>query len=192
MNACEQVGYRTARQGWSGHRTAWCSRQPRFLVLATLSLVGAVLAACAGEPATAAASIPSPVPPVAATAPAPSPVQDLARNDSQGAVEFVVNPRSWTREATGTIEFEISMDTHSVDLSMDLAELSTLQTDLGVSIPALDWTGGSGHHVVGVLRFPAVGSTGPAVLEGAGLLILTIRDVDAPSRVFRWEVASLP
>jgi hypothetical protein len=112
--------------------------------------------------------------------------------DSQGAVEFVVSPRSWTREVNGTIEFEISMDTHSVDLSMDLAELSTLETDLGVSIPALDWTGGSGHHVVGVLRFPAVGSTGPAVLEGAGILILTIRDVDAPSRVFRWEVASLP
>ena len=112
--------------------------------------------------------------------------------DSQGAVEFVVSPRSWTRETAGTIEFEISMDTHSVDLSMDLAELSTLQTDLGVSVAALDWSGGSGHHVVGVLRFPAVGSTGPAVLEGAGLLILTIRDVDAPTRVFQWEVASLP
>jgi hypothetical protein len=84
------------------------------------------------------------------------------------------------------------MDTHSVDLSMDLAELSTLQTDLGVSVAALDWTGGSGHHVVGVLRFPAASSTGPAVLEGAGLLILTIREVDAPSRVFQWEVASLP
>jgi hypothetical protein len=119
-------------------------------------------------------------------------VQGLARTDSQGAVEFVVSPRSWTREANGTLEFEISMDTHSVDLSMDLAELSTLQTDLGVSVAALDWTGGSGHHVVGVLRFPAASSTGPPVLDGAALLILTIREVDAPSRVFQWEVASLP
>jgi len=175
-----------------GRQNVTTDRRPRRFLVATLSLVGAVLAGCAGEPATAAASIPSPMPPVAATAPAPSPVQDLARMDSQGAVEFVVSPRSWTRETAGTIEFEISMDTHSVDLSMDLAELSTLQTDLGVSVAALDWSGGSGHHVVGVLRFPAVGSTGPAVLEGAGLLILTIRDVDAPTRVFQWEVASLP
>jgi hypothetical protein len=112
--------------------------------------------------------------------------------DSQGAVEFVVSPLSWTREANGTIEFEISMNTHSVDLSMDLAELSTLQTDVGASVVALDWTGGSGHHVVGVLRFPAGSSTGPPVLDGAALLILTIREVDAPSRVFQWEVASLP
>ena len=176
----------------SGRQNVTTDRRPRRFLVATLSLLGAVLAGCTGERAIASASIPSPVPPVAATVPAPSPVQDLARMDSQGAVEFVVSPRSWTREATGTLEFEISMNTHSVDLSMDLAELSTLQTDLGVSIAALDWSGGSGHHVVGVLRFPAVGSTGPAVLEGAGILILTIRDVDAPSRVFRWEVASLP
>ncbi len=192
MITSEQLGNRTGCVAWSGPRSGSTDRRPGLFALGTLVLVGSLLTACAGEPTIAPAPIPSPVPQAGVTAPAPSPVQDLARVDSQGTVEFVVTPRSWTREANGTLEFEISMDTHSVDLSMDLAELSTLQTDLGASVAALDWTGGSGHHVEGVLRFPAVGSTGPAVLEGAGLLILTIRDVDAPTRIFQWEIASLP
>ncbi len=192
MTTSEHVCSRTGRLAGSGRRTEWADRRPGLFALAPLFLVGSVLAACAGEPAIAPASIPNPEPQAPTPAAEPSPVSDLARMDSQGAVEFVVSPLSWTREANGTIEFEISMNTHSVDLSMDLAELSTLQTDVGASVVALDWTGGSGHHVVGVLRFPAGSSTGPPVLDGAALLILTIREVDAPSRVFQWEVASLP
>ena len=174
-----------------GRRTMWTDLRPVLFALAML-IVGSVLTACAGEPAIAASSNSSPVPQADVTAPAPSPGQDLARMDSQGAVEFAVSPQSWTREANGTIEFEISMNTHSVDLSMDLAKLSTLQTDLGASVAALDWTGGSGHHVVGVLRFPAATSTGLPILDGSALLILTVRDVDAPARIFQWEIASLP
>lgn len=157
-----------------------------------LVLGGLVLSACAGEPVVQAATpLNEPTQSGAAT-PTSQPVQDLARYDAQGAVEVNVEPRVWSREPGGTIEFEISMNTHSVDLSMDLAKQSTLQTDLGVSVASLDWTGGSGHHVVGVLRFPAATATGRSVLDGAALLILTISDVDAPARIFQWDIASLP
>jgi len=121
-----------------------------------------------------------------------SPSQDLARLDAQGAVEVVVRPSSWTRDAQGTLEFEVSMNTHSVELSMDLAQLATLQTDTGYTLQALDWSGGGGHHVTGVLRFPSSTSDGQPLLDGAGLLTLTIQDLDAPFRSFQWEIASLP
>jgi len=121
-----------------------------------------------------------------------SPSPDLARLDAQGAVEVVVRPSSWTRDAQGTLEFEVSMNTHSVELSMDLAQLATLQTDTGHTLQALDWSGGGGHHVTGVLRFPSSTSDGQPLLDGAWLLTLTIQDLDAPSRNFQWEIASLP
>lgn len=117
---------------------------------------------------------------------------DLKRSDSQGAVEVTVVPSAWTLDADGTIEFQVSMNTHSVDLSMDLAKLSTLQTDTGVTLQALDWSGGSGHHVIGLLRFPAGTPEGGGLLQQAKQLILTIRQVDAPAREFSWEVALLP
>jgi hypothetical protein len=116
----------------------------------------------------------------------------MARSDTQGAVEVIVSPSSWTRDAEGTLEFEVSMETHSVDLSMDLAQLATLQTDTGLTLQALDWSGGEGHHVTGVLRFPSATTEGRPLLQDATLLILTLRDVDAPSRLFQWDAALLP
>lgn len=155
-------------------------------------LGGLVLSACAGEPVAQTAT-PLIEPTQGSTAtPTGQPDQDLARYDAQGAVEVSVKPRVWSRDPGGTIEFEISMDTHSVDLSMNLAALSTLETEVGVSLPALDWTGGSGHHVMGVLTFPASTPDGRPLLEGAAFLVLTIREVDAPARVFQWNLTTLP
>jgi len=73
-------------------------------------------------------------------------------------------------------------------ISMDLAAFSTLQTDTGVTLAALDWSGGSGHHVSGTLRFPAIAPDARPALEGASRLTLTIRDLDASERVFEWNL----
>ena len=86
-----------------------------------------------------------------------------------------------------TIEFDVRMNTHSVDLSMNLADLATLSTDTGKSIQASRWDApGGGHHVSGKLSFPA-GVNGDRLLDGAAKLILTLKNVDAPERVFVWE-----
>jgi hypothetical protein len=81
------------------------------------------------------------------------------------------------------------MNTHSVDLGMDLAALAVLTTDTGRTVQATGWDGPQGgHHVAGKLTFPvSVGDI--RVLEGAGTLTLTLRDVQVPERIFVWEIA---
>jgi hypothetical protein len=112
---------------------------------------------------------------------------DVARIDEQGAVVVEVSPLNLGTPAD-TLDFSVTMNTHSVDLSMDLATLSTLITDTGVSVQATLWDAPrGGHHVEGRLIFPAT-KDGKSVLEGATKLTLTVRNVDAPSRVFEWEL----
>ena len=109
------------------------------------------------------------------------------KTDQKGAVTVVAKPLHW--EAGGeTIDFEIAMDTHSVDLSFDLASLSTLTTDTGIKVSAIRWQApGGGHHVTGTLSFPAQ-VDGKAVLKGISLLTLTIENMDVPERVFTWQL----
>lgn len=80
------------------------------------------------------------------------------------------------------------LTTHSIDLSMDLATQSTLTTDTGVTVQATLWDAPlGGHHVEGKLIFPAT-KDGKSILEGATRLTLTILNVDAPTRIFEWEL----
>ena len=112
---------------------------------------------------------------------------DLSRADDQGAVMVEVTPRSLAPSA-GPLQFDVSMNTHSVDLGMDLASLATLTTDTGVTVLAARWDAPrGGHHVSGTLVFPGT-KNGAPFLEGVHKLTLTIRDVDASSRIFQWDL----
>lgn len=115
---------------------------------------------------------------------------DPSRIDRQGAVDVEIKPLG-TEGQSDDIIFEVALNTHSVDLSMDLSQLSSLTTDLGAQTSASSWTGGSGHHVQGLLVFPGVTPDGTPLLEGAQEVILIIRDVDAPERVFVWQVSEI-
>jgi hypothetical protein len=112
---------------------------------------------------------------------------ELSRIDEQGAVVFEVTPLNLGRPSD-TLEFDVAMNTHSVDLSMDLAAMSTLSTDNGITVQASKWDAvPGGHHVEGKLIFPSA-QDGTFILDGASKLTLTIVDVDAPARVFEWEL----
>jgi hypothetical protein len=111
----------------------------------------------------------------------------LTLEDAQGAVIVTVTPLNLDRPGD-TIDFEVAMDTHSVDLSMDLAALASLSTDTGVTVTPTLWDAPmGGHHVTGKLSFP-VTTGGTSVIDGVQALTLTIRDVDAPQRTFTWEL----
>jgi len=163
-----------------------------------LLLIALALAAC--SPVTSSNRAPAALPAVSNITPTPtddpaliptlfpnnSAKGDLTRIDEQGMVVMEVTPLNLGTPAD-TLEFDIAMNTHSVNLSMDLAMLSTLSTDTGVSVQPDAWDAplGGGHHVSGKLIFPAT-KDGTSILDGAGKIMLSIRDVDAPLRLFEW------
>lgn len=106
--------------------------------------------------------------------------------DEQGAVTVEIIPLNF-HNPSETLDFEIVLNTHSIDLSMNLATLATLTTDTGKVIQAISWDAPlGGHHVSGTLSFPAEVEGNP-VLEGVSQVTLTIVNVDAPERIFTWE-----
>lgn len=122
-----------------------------------------------------------------AQAPNAAAAGNLSRVDEQGAVVVEVLPLNLGTSAD-TLEFDVAMNTHSVNLGMDLATLSTLVTDTGVTLQATKWEAmPGGHHVRGTLIFPAT-KDGKSILEGAHKLTLTILNVDAQARLFEWEL----
>lgn len=114
--------------------------------------------------------------------------QALTRLDSQGAVEFAVTPLNLMTPGE-TLDFDVSLNTHSVDLSWDLAAQSTLTTDAGLEVKGLSWPVGGGHHYEGTLTFPTKTADGKFLLDGAKTLTLTIRDSGVASRMFEWELS---
>ena len=148
-----------------------------------LAVVSSVFAACASTPAVPASVQPTKTPPPSAT---PAEAEDMTRVDSQGAVVVAVTPIDLADETR--LRFEVQMDTHSVDLSMDLALRAELRTNLGASVPAVSWDGQlGGHHVSGTLIFPAQ-QAGGLVLAGASQIVLVLQGIDSAERRFVWEL----
>ena len=82
------------------------------------------------------------------------------------------------------------MNTHSVELGMDLATLATLEVDNGRFVSATLWDATpGGHHVSGILSFPVTIDDALLLVE-ATRLTMTIRDVDAPERIYTWDVVN--
>jgi hypothetical protein len=168
-----------------------------FTLLLILSLI---LAACNRTPLVSNSNQPeAPLPPTSlpleptptyvppAEGPETVSQKGLTRIDEQGMVVVEVTPLNLSNPGDA-LAFEVALNTHSVDLSMDLAELSTLNTGNGKSLTASLWEAPrDGHHVSGTLYFPAL-LEGQPVLKGAGEIQLVIEDLDVPERTFTWEV----
>ncbi|GAB4505092.1 MAG: hypothetical protein Fur0043_20870 [Anaerolineales bacterium] len=159
----------------------------KILRLLSLLFLTLSLAACGKAEST-------PLAPPAATAAEDQPVasaeatarwDESTQSDSQGEVIVEITPLNLNNPGE-TLEFAVSLNTHSVDLSMDLAERATLTTDMGYTVQALKWDAPrGGHHVSGTLIFPAT-LDGKPLLEGANGLTLSIKSVDASLRLFSW------
>jgi len=170
----------------------------RFHTLPLIFGLAVLMTACNGpspvtpEPASAAKAQPVVVEEVqgeAERSPESYPnlwVEDVPRIDEQGAVVVEIVPLNPNNPGQ-TLDFSVSLNTHSVDLSMDLAALATLETDTGFKVQATHWDAPlGGHHVSGILSFPA-GVDGNPLLDGVSKMTITLVDVDAPERVFVWE-----
>lgn len=154
------------------------------ILLPAILILSLVLSACSAT-STPLQTDPQPA---SVSTDSSSPSNDTAmRIDQQEAIIFEITPLNLDAP-TDTLEFDVALTTHSIDLSMDLATLSTLTTDTGVSVQSTLWDAPlGGHHVEGKLIFPAT-KDGKSILEGATKLTLTIVNVDAPSRIFEWNL----
>ena len=108
------------------------------------------------------------------------------QTDGQGAVTVEVTPLN-LNNPSDQLSLGVVLNTHSVDLSIDLAANSSLTTDTGLSLIGSLWDAPSGgHHVSGVLLF-TLSATDLELLTEATQLTLTIQNVDAVERIFTWE-----
>lgn len=109
----------------------------------------------------------------------------LTRTSDERSVKVQVTPLNLSRAAE-TLDFRVVLETHSVDLSDDLAKVTVLRNDRGSTWRPASWKGPrGGHHVEGLLRFAGareILKPTPAYLE------LQMEGVaGVPLRTFRWD-----
>ena len=173
----------------------------KFRSIVVIVMIAAfILTACNGQnPSQAPTAEPSVQSQPAQSKPTTVPTQEivstqevevpanLTKSDAQGAVTMEITPTNLEKPGDAVI-FEVLMDTHSVDLSMDLAQLAVLSTDTGKTVQATLWDAQrGGHHVEGKLSFPST-KDGSDLLDGAKSVTITITNVDVPSRTFIWSI----
>jgi hypothetical protein len=80
--------------------------------------------------------------------------------------------------------FEIRLNTHSVNLAYDIAQISSIEDGQGKVYKATAWKGSApgGHHRRGTLEFPKLEGN-PQTIK---LIIHGIAEV--PTRVFEWKL----
>lgn len=123
------------------------------------------------------ASAPTAIQPAAAPISLPA----ETRTDAEGSVTVAVTPAGGT---AATLIFEVSMNTHSVELDYDMTKIATLRDDQGRTYAVQDWNGAAGgHHREGSLTFEVPAGAAPKWLE---LNLAGISGV--PTRLFKWDV----
>lgn len=104
------------------------------------------------------------------------------RTVTVGEVEVTMTP---TRVDDAGASFAIVLDTHSVELDLDIADTATLTVDgQAWTAPAWNGAGPGGHHREGTLTFTAAGAA-------SGDAVLTIEGLDEPATA-RWALPERP
>lgn len=140
-------------------------------------LVSAVILLAGCSPSTPATSGPPGSP--------ANPSGKTTQTSEGGQVTVAVD---WAGPAGGAI-FDVTLDTHSVDLdALDLSD-AVLRNDRGETLSARPWAAPKGgHHREGVLAFDG---NPTAFFAGASWVELVLTGVgDLPERTLRWEVGS--
>lgn len=126
--------------------------------------------------------------PVSDTTGATQPAQ--TQTVQAGAVEIKVTATNLQDTNADTIDFAIELNSHSVELDLDLAETARLLVgDNEMTSTAWETASPKGHHVTGVLRFARTTETGGTSLDEATEISLVISGLPGDvERAFTWEV----
>ena len=137
-----------------------------------------VISACSAASSAASAPVSSPGEPAI-------PASDSTRTSEGGQVTAVVD---WAGPDAGAV-FEVTLDTHSVELdALDLSD-AVLRNDRGETLLAQLWAAPKGgHHREGALTFE--GDAAP-FFDGVEWVELVLSGIgDLPERTLRWEFGS--
>ena len=105
------------------------------------------------------------------------------QENNEGGISVSVAPQNISAGAS-IWDFQISLSTHSVDLSEDLAQASSLFDDKSNEYKPVQWEGSplGGHHREGILKFsPIVPIPRSIKLEIRGIGSIT-------KRIFEWKL----
>lgn len=95
-----------------------------------------------------------------------------------GAVDVEITPISLDSGTEAV--FDISLNTHSVELDYDFTSIISLKDDQGNTYPATGWSGGiGGHHLSGSISFDAIDARSNSVT-------LVISGIDQSTKDFSW------
>ena len=114
-------------------------------------------------------------------------LQDLTQSAEAASVTVEVTPLTLQDVQAATLDFEITLSTHAVELAYDLTQIVVLRDDQGNEYRPASWEGPTGgHHVAGVLRFA---DRATILQSGVTEVELDLQGIaDVPSRLFRWDV----
>jgi len=106
-----------------------------------------------------------------------------AQKSNANGVTVTVTPGALRADA-GSWDFAVVLDTHSQDLSDDLAKTAVLVDDRGKEFRPIGWEGAApgGHHRKGILKFNPIAPR-PGALE-----LRINRTGEGTPRVFRWNL----
>jgi len=136
----------------------------------------------------ATTAMPSAMPAQSSMSQAPKGIEPAPQSIEGGGVTVKVTPLSLTDEAAISLDFEVVLDTHSVELNFDLAQMAVLRDNLGNEYQPAAWTPeqSGGHHVSGKLSFA---NRSTILQTGVTSLELDVTGVaGVPSRLFQWSV----
>jgi len=105
----------------------------------------------------------------------------LMQSDDQASVTVDITPTILGVDEDQNI-FEVSINTHSVEMDYDFSKVIVLKDNLGNTYDALEWTGGrGGHHISGDIIFPNINNQA----TGVELDVLGVSEVN---RIFKWDL----
>lgn len=151
-----------------------------IIIVAGLAMIAGLLAYgyATGSKTDAGPSIQG-QPQTAAVLPAAEqPETDDAQTSDEGQVEVAVTPVGDFASEAETWDFTISLNTHSVELAEDLAQVSVLIDEQGTEYLPTAWDGDppGGHHREGVLSFEPFASSSAVIrLEMRGVGGVAVR-----------------
>jgi DNA-binding beta-propeller fold protein YncE len=155
----------------------WVAPDAKIDTAAILARYQDVPAAPAEQAVESSGKVPAEVPQV--------PTNGLTQMNDERSVVVEVTPLN-LGTSEPTLDFQVALNTHSVELGYDLTKIAVLRDDQGNEYVPVEWDGGQGgHHVNGVLRFDG----GPEILRPrVQYLELELKGIaQVPSRVFHWE-----